>query len=159
MNTLNFKVLLSKYGFIIFLRAIGIYLLLSFPAMVAFPPMYLVSAAYALSVGWIAAFVFWLTLYTLQFLGLSPEAKLIVLYIVVAAGVTLAFQALEVAGAQEQIWQSGPFLLFPAVAILSGWISLFMSRRKIQKLFANTVEIRVSTVTNDNLSPTENIVN
>jgi hypothetical protein len=159
MNTLNFKALLIKYGLLIFLRAVAFYLLLSFPAMMALPTMYLISASYALSFGWIAAVVFWLALYTLQFLPLRRVTKAAVLYMVVAAAVVLAFQCLELAGVQEQIWQSGPFLLFPAAAVVSGWISLFLSRHTLQKLFTESAKTEPGTAVEGTPLHTENIFN
>ena len=136
MSTLNYKALLIKTNLLVFIRAIGIYLLITLPAMAAEPYMYLVSAAYALGFGWIAAALFLLLFYIVKKIKTDILVKNILLYTSVAIAVVVAFQMMEVTGAQYRIWQSGVFLLFPAIAVISGWISLAISRRKIKNLFA-----------------------
>lgn len=136
MNTLNYKVLLTKTAIVIFFRAIGIYLLLTFPAMMALPMMYIISAGYALSFGWIAAALFLLLLFLLQKLKCRIPLKRAFVYSAVLIAVAIAFQAMELAGAQQHVWQSGGFLLFPAAAVIAGWISVFFSKRAIDHLMA-----------------------
>ena len=134
MTTLNYKVLLIKTTFAVFVRALVIYLLISIPA-VAEPVMYLTSAILAVSFGWIAAIVFLLLFYSIQKLNTGLTVKNTLLYTSVTLAVLIAFQMMEVTGVEERIWQSGLFLLFPAVAIIAGWISLAISKQKINQLF------------------------
>jgi len=136
MNTLKYKVLLVKTGLLVFIRALGIYLLMTIPAVAALPLMYLLSAGFALSFGWIAAVLFLFLFYLLQITKMDIMVKTIFLYASVAIAVAVAFQMMEVTGAEDRIWQSGGFLLFPAAAVVSGWISLAVSRQKISSLLA-----------------------
>ena len=136
MNTLKCKALLVKTGLLVFIRALGIYLLMTIPAVAALPLMYLLSAGFALSFGWIAAMLFLFLFYLLQITKMDTMVKTIFLYASVAIAVAVAFQMMEVTGAEDRIWQSGGFLLFPAAAVLSGWISLAVSRQKISSLLS-----------------------
>ena len=133
MNTLNYKVLLIKTGFFVFLRALGIYLLITLPAL-GMPIMYMLSAGYALSFGWIAGALFLLLFYSIQKLATGIITKNVLLYTAVAIAVLVAFQMMEVLGVEDHIWQSGVFLLFPAAAVISGWISLAVYRHAINNL-------------------------
>ena len=135
MNTLNYKALLIKTNFIVFIRATGIYLLITVPAMAAEPYMYLLSAQYALSFGWIAAVVFLLLFYTIHKTTATLQVKKILLYTSVALAVAIAFQMMEITGEVHHIWQTGAFLLFPLLAVVSGWISAAISKHKINYLF------------------------
>jgi len=135
MNTLNYKVLLVKTVFRLFIRAIGIYLLITIPAIAANPFMYLISATYAVSFGWIAAALFLLFFYIVFKMKYDAFVKNIFLYGSVALAVAVAFQMMEILGVEDHIWHSGAFLLFPAVAVVSGWISLAIAKRTINALF------------------------
>jgi hypothetical protein len=144
MNTLNCKVLLIKTSFLVFIRALGIYLLITLPAMAAEPYLYLLSAACAISFGWIAAVLFLLLFYIVKKIKADILGKNILLYTSVAIAVVVAFQMMEVAGAQYRIWQSG------------GWISLAISRRKIKNLFVpGVINYREAVI---NTSTPENII-
>ena len=158
MNTLNYKALLIKHGLLIFIRAVGIYLLLTFPALLAFPPMYLISAGYAASFGWIAAALFLLLLYLLKAMTLDVLVKKIILFASIAAAGALAFQAMELTGSQEHIWQSGAFLFFPGAAVLAGWISLLTSRHKIDDLLRPTASNGAVLIENNSSSIAENSI-
>ncbi len=138
MNTLKFKVLLIRESLLIFLKAVGVYLLITLPVLVTLPEMYELSALYAISFGWVAWLFFLSAFYFLQKIRAGLVAKTITLYVSVAAGVVIAFQLMEVTKVEYGIWQSGPFLMFPAVAIISGWISLAIARKTISTVF--TVE-------------------
>ena len=136
MNTLKYKVLLSKTVLVIFVRAIGIYLLMTLPVIAALPVMYKLSALYAASFGCIAAALFLGFFYLLQKLPIDSSGKYSLLCIAVVVAVGIAFQMMEITGVQHNIWQSGPFLFFPVVAIISGWLSVLASRNKIKMLFS-----------------------
>ncbi len=136
MNTLNYKVLLIKMVLVIFMRALGIYLLMTLPVMAAMPAMYGLSALYAASFGWIAAALFMAFFYLLGKLPLDSSGKYFLLCLAVTAAVAIAFQMMEMTGVQRNIWQSGPFLFFPIVAIISGWLSVLASKSKINMLFS-----------------------
>ncbi len=152
MYTLNYKVLLIKTSFLVFIRAIGIYLLITIPALAAQPVIYELSAGYVLSFGWIAAILFLFLFFIIQKIKIDILVKNLLLYTSIAIAVIIAFQMMEVTGAQHRIWQSGAFLLFPAVAIISGWISAAISRGKINHLFAFNSVNHSTIVTNNNPS-------
>ena len=134
MNTLNYKVLFVRTGLLVFIRAIGIYLLMTIPAL-GVPAMYLISGSYVISFGWIAAAIFLLVLLFLQRIQTAGPVKTVLLYAAVPAAVAVAFQMMEVLGVERDIWQSGLFLIFPGAAVVSGWLSLVVSKRSIKKLF------------------------
>ncbi|MFT3936860.1 MAG: hypothetical protein QM726_24760 [Chitinophagaceae bacterium] len=130
MNTLNFKALF-RIGFSIFLRALGIYLLLTIPVLVVLPEIYLISAGYAISFGWLAALVFLpLFIGIIQIHHNKSFAKAM-LYVIVLLAVLFAFQMMEVPGVQRNIWSEPVFLLFPACAVIAGWISLLVANKRI----------------------------
>ena len=133
MNTLKYKVLLIKTSCIVFARAIGIYLLITLPALV-FPPMYIMSAGFALGFGWLAGLLFTLFLYFLQKAAINRKSKTILLYTSIVISVLVAFEAIEVMKAWDDVWASGPFLLFPFAAIASGCISTTISGNSINTL-------------------------
>jgi hypothetical protein len=153
MNTLNYKALLIKIFFILFARAIGIYLLMTIPALAALPVLYEMSAVYAVSFGWIAGVLFLLLFYLVQKIKSGILAKKIFLYASVAISVAVAFQMMEITGAQHRIWQSGVFLLFPATAVIAGWISTAISWRKINSLLAVNDDTNYYATAIDNNSP------
>ena len=119
-----------KRPFIIYCRAVGIYALLTLPAMVL-PPLYFISLMYVLLYGWIAWFVF--TLFSLLFDVLSFDlvAKIFALFFAVVVAVAIAYQLMGVSGVERDIWQS-EFILFPFIAVVSGWISVCASRKAIR---------------------------
>ncbi|MEO5681918.1 MAG: hypothetical protein ABIQ88_04710 [Chitinophagaceae bacterium] len=158
MNTLNYKVLLVRTGLIVFIRAMGIYLLLTIPALAALPAMYLLSAGYALSFGWIAAIFFLIAFYLLRIMKMSVRARHMLLYMAAAVAVLIAFQMMEITGAWDHIWQSGAFLLFPGAAVMAGWISLAVSGKAINRLFAPPYPDYHSTIIDNHSSATENSI-
>jgi hypothetical protein len=117
--------------FIIYVRAVGIYCLLTIPAL-ALPFMYLISITYVLIYGWFAWAVFTIIYFIIVFCNPKFIAKMSILFIGVVAAVTLSFQMIEVLKAEDNVWHSGAFLLFPLAAVVSGWISLYVSREKIK---------------------------
>jgi len=138
MYTLNYKALFIKEIVLVFIKAIGIYLLLTVPALVAMPLIYEMSALYAISFGWIAGFLFLFIFYFLQKLHMDNNGKYFLCCMAVVLCVGIAFETMEVTGAQHHIWQSGTCLLFPLAAVLSGWLSLFISRQRINHLLAHS---------------------
>src|SRR5687768_7691283 len=111
-----------KTPFIIYIRAVGIYALLTIPALF-FPIMYIISIMYVLFYGWFAWAIFTFIYLVTTFCNPAYHIKMGILTIAVVVAVLFAFQMLEVLGVQDNIWDSGGFLLFPVAAIFSGWIS------------------------------------
>ena len=117
MNTLNYKVLLVKTVFQLFTRAIGIYLLITIPAIAANPFMYLISATYAVSFGWIAAALFLLFFYIVYKMKYDAFVKNIFLYGSVALAVAVAYQMMEILGVEDRIWHSDARPGVPSIRI------------------------------------------
>jgi|SRR6185295_13459686 len=117
--------------FLIYVRAVGIYCLLTLPAIVL-PVMYLVSITYVLIYGWFAWAVFTIIYFITVFCNLNFRTKMSILFAGVVTAVALSFQMLEVLKAEYNVWHSGAFLLFPLAAVVSGCISVYVSREKIK---------------------------
>jgi hypothetical protein len=118
--------------FIIFLRALGIYLLVTIPT-IGVPAMYLLSAYYALTFGWAACPVFLLAYYLVSKIRCGFTVKWNVLLFAVAAAVALAHTLIGISGAEPGAWELTPFLCFPGAAIIAGWVSLFRSRKSVKE--------------------------
>ena len=124
--------------FIIYTKAIGSYALLTLPAIMI-PEIYIISLFYVLLYGWFAWALFTIIYLAVVQRSISYNVQLAVLYAGVIVSVLFAFQMLQVFRIEENIWHSGPFLLFPAGAVLAGGISLFQSRIKIRDKFREPV--------------------
>jgi len=119
--------------FTIYIRAVGIYALLTLPALFM-PIMYIISIMYVLFYGWFAWAVFTMIYLVTVFCNPSYHVKMGILIMAVVVAVLFAFQMLQVLKVEEDIWHSGLFLLFPVAAIFSGWISLNISRERIKNI-------------------------
>ena len=119
-----------KTAFIIYIKAVGIYALLTIPALML-PPMYLISMMIVLIYGWFAWALFTVIYVTIVFCNFDYAMKMVILVIGVIASVAFAFQMLEILKVEEDVWHSG-FLIFPIAGVVAGWISLIVSRRKIE---------------------------
>jgi hypothetical protein len=120
-----------KNSLLIFLTAIGIYALITIPALV-FPPMYILSIGYVIVYGWFAWFLFFVFYQLLEVLKISYERKMTGLFVSIIPAVAFAFHMLEVFDVEDNVWHSDQFLLFPIVAVISGWISLYNFRNKLK---------------------------
>jgi len=124
----------------IFLTAIGIYALITIPALI-FPPMYILSIGYVIIYGWFAWLLFFLFFQLVQAIKISYERKMAILFISIIPAVAFAFQMLEVFDVENNVWYSGEFLLFPIVAVISGWISLYNFRTRLKYNTTDETEI------------------
>ncbi len=127
-----------KIPFIIYARAIGLYALVTIPALML-PVMYFISLVYVLFYGWFAWIMFTIIYLLIVRRSISFGVQFTVLFAGIVVSVLFAFQMLEVLNVESRIWQSGMFLLFPVGAVMAGWISLFQSRNRIRELFAEPV--------------------
>lgn len=115
---------------IIFIRAIGIYALLTIPVLFA-PVIYIISMYYVIVFGWIA-FALFLPAYYLILHFIKPVGVAMpILSLVIIISVALAFHVLGLCYPHLEAWNSEGFLLFPAAGALAGIISLFISKNKI----------------------------
>ena len=124
--------------FIIYIRAVGIYALLTLPAVIL-PIMYFISMVYVLFYGWFAWAVFMIIYVITIFCNPSYLVKIIILTIGVVVAVLFAFQMLEVLGVEQNIWHSGEFLLFPLAAVIAGWITLSLSKERVKQSNRNVL--------------------
>ena len=120
-----------KTSFIIYIKAVGIYALITIPAL-GNPVMYVISMMYVLFYGWFAWAVFTAIYVATIFCNPGFKSKMFMLSIGVVVAVAIAFQMLEVLSVQKNIWNSGLFLLFPLAAVISGWVSLSASTRRVR---------------------------
>ena len=104
---------------------------MTIPAL-AMPVMYFISMMYVLFYGWFAWAVFTTIYLVTVFCNPGLKSKMVILSMGVVAAVAFAFQMLEVLAVQKNIWNSGPFLLFPLAAVISGWISLSASTERVR---------------------------
>lgn len=118
-------------SFKIYIRAVGIYALLTLPALFM-PIIYFISMMYVLFYGWFAWAVFTMIYLVTIFCNPAHRLKMFILYIGVIVSVLFTFQMLEILRVEQNIWQSGAFLLFPLAAIISGWVSVSVSEKKIR---------------------------
>lgn len=119
-----------KTSFIIYSRAVGLYALLTLPAMVI-PEMYIFSLIYVLMYGWFAWFVFTALYMIINNLLFDFVSKLFTLFLAVIVAVAFAYQMLGLLQGMGDVWHSG-FIIFPFAAVITGWISVCISREKIR---------------------------
>jgi len=119
-----------KTSFIIYCRAVGLYALLTLPALLL-PPMYLMSLLYVLLFGWFAWFVFTLLYIAISNLVFDFVFKLLALFIAVVIAVAFAYYMLGTIIIKDDIWHTG-FIIFPFAAVIAGWSSVCVSGEKIR---------------------------
>lgn len=127
-----------KTAFIIYIKSVGLYALLTIPALM-FPIIYFISMFYVLVYGWFAFALFSIIYLLIVRRSVRYEVQMAVLFFAVLISVLFAFQMLQVLHVEENIWDAGPFLLFPAAAVGAGWIALFNNRAKIKGQFTEVV--------------------
>ena len=105
-----------KIPFIIYIKAVGIYALITLPTLF-FPPMYImmyiISMYFVLIYGWFAWGLFTILYLVFSKLVSSKGLRKILLVISIPAAVAFSFQMLEEFEVFEKVWNSGSFLLFP----------------------------------------------
>jgi hypothetical protein len=119
-----------KAPFIIYCRAVGLYALFTLPAMVI-PEMYFISLMYVLLYGsfaWAAFTILYIIINNLLF---DFVLKFMALFIAVVIAVAFAYHMLGVLGIEEDVWHTG-FVIFPFAAVITGWISVCISKEKIR---------------------------
>lgn len=130
------KLLFMKTVFIVFIRSLFIYLLVTLPALFS-PVLYFFSAMFALSVCWVAGLIFAMGFQFVQDLKIDYSAKYYTLFVFVLLGVWIAFECIQLFGLWRNIWEESIFLLFPFAAFISGCISLSISKKAILIQFKN----------------------
>ncbi len=119
-----------KASFIIYCRAVGLYVLLSLPALVI-PLMYILSLYYVLTFGWLAWIAFTVLYIIIDNLVFDFVPKLMVLFVAVVIAVAFAYYMLGIIIIRDDIWHTG-FIAFPFAAVIAGWISVCISKERIR---------------------------
>jgi hypothetical protein len=119
-------------SFIVFLRAVGLYLLFTLPT-IAFPPMYLLSAFLAISFGSVACFLFMWCYLFLSKSRMNYRGKWNILIAVIPVAVAAGYLAMGLFDIQGELWGFNLFMVFPGIGLIAGWASLFISRKKIRE--------------------------
>jgi hypothetical protein len=119
-----------KTAFVIYCRAVGLYALLTLPAIIV-PTLYFMSLTYVLIYGWFAWFVFTLLYLLMNNLPFDFVPKLFALFIAVGISVACAYHLIGVLGIEEDVWHSG-YIIFPFAAVIAGWISVCVSKETIR---------------------------
>lgn len=132
------KIIYMKTVFIVFIRSLFIYLLVTLPALFS-PALYFFSAMFALSVCWVAGLVFAMGFQFVRDLNIEHSLKYYALFLFILLGVWLAFECIQLFGLWRNIWEESEFLLFPLAAFISGCISLSISKKSILFQFKNDV--------------------
>ncbi len=119
-----------KTAFIIYMRGVGLYALMSLP-LVLIPRVYFTSMMFVLTYGWIACCLFTLLYCVLDRFSLGFLPKTFGLFVAVAIGTGCAYHAIEITGVEDNVWES-VFVIFPFIAMISGWISICISKEEIR---------------------------
>ena len=101
------------------------------PNALIVPIIYFISIMYVLLHGWFAWALYTIIHLIVTNIRLRYKLKMFLLGVGVFLSVLFAFEMLEVLHVEENIWNSGGFLLFPASAMVAGWISLSFSKIEI----------------------------
>lgn len=118
----------------IYFRAYLIYLMITLPSML-FPPMYMLSALYALVFGFASCLVFTMAYFAIKTARFNFQSKFILLVITIPIAVAVGHTLIGVFNVEDNVWDLNLFLCFPSVAIVSGWISLHVNKRSVREEF------------------------
>jgi hypothetical protein len=121
-----------KIPFKIYVQAVGIYAVLTLPALI-FPFMYVISLFYVLLFGWFAWGLFTICYFFCDRTDLPFGTRMAILSLSVPVSIAFSYQMLQVFLFEGNVWTAGFCLLFPAAAMIAGWISLFLERKAITK--------------------------
>ena len=119
-----------KTPFIIYCRAVGLYALLTLPAMVI-PVMYIIPLYYVLMCGWFAWFVFTIFYLIIDNLLFDFVLKILALFTAIVIAVAFAYHMIGILIIHDDVWHSG-FIIFPFAAVIAGWISVCIAKEKIR---------------------------
>jgi hypothetical protein len=127
-------------AFIIYIRAVGIYLIMTLPVIIA-PFMYIISAMYVLMYGWFAWALF-TAIYLCTRHIKTYEYRMLLLWAGVIPSVAFAFHMLGLFNPDLDVWRSSVYMAFPAVAVGAGWLSLNLSGKAVRDECRNKLEVQ-----------------
>jgi len=121
-----------KLSFIIYLQAVGFYLLLTLPTLTV-PVIYMFSAMYATTAGLVAWAVFAVVFLIVNHQKPSINVTKATLFTTIVFAVAAAYKVLLlVAMPGREFWRVDEFIAFPIVAVLAGWIGIAINLRSIK---------------------------
>jgi hypothetical protein len=134
-----------KLPFLIYLFALGFYVLLTAPAL-AMPVIYITSMFFAVAAGFIAVAIFALVFFILHISRAPYTIAVAVLAFAVVLSVAAAFAMLF--GNGSDVWFIGGnmFILFPVAAVVAGWLSICVNSRKIKNHFSPSLQNDIETI-------------
>jgi hypothetical protein len=109
---------------------VGFYAILTLPMLVR-PETYLISMMYVLVYGWFACAIFSLIYFLLNKVPVDFVVKLLLLFFSVIVAVGFAYYMIGVLSQGNEVRQP-EFFIFPFAAVITGWISVCLSREKIR---------------------------
>ncbi len=125
-----------KIPFIIYAQALGIYMVLSLPALFE-PAIYLISATYAFCTGFVAMIAFAAVFLVLHLIKASAGIATAVLFLSIVIAVMMAYAVLlRIEMPRRSFWYVDEFTFFPVAAIVSGWVATGINYRKIAAHFS-----------------------
>lgn len=120
-----------------FFKSIFIYALLTCPSMLI-PIIYALSIFYAATFGWIAWLFFYIILSVCSTVVIAPVIKWIALVFAIIGGVLCGYIIIGYQFYDIKVWEDDSFILFPLIAIVSGFIGTLFNRKKIIS-YINTI--------------------
>jgi MFS family permease len=124
---------------VVYVHALLIYLLITLPT-IAIPLMYVMSAIYAFIFGFASCGVFTLIYLLVKNAELKLQTSFTVLSITIPVAVAVGHTLIGVFISDMDVWDFNPFLGFPAVAVISGWISLYANRKPVKEDLTGEVD-------------------
>ena len=118
-----------KTSFVIYCRSVGLYALLTTPALLD-PPFYVLSLVIVLIFGWISWFAFGTFYFIIVGLPYDFASKLAAIFVAVVVAVAITYFILG--GTKGDLWHS-ELGLFPLAAVISGWVSSCWSAGTIRR--------------------------
>lgn len=121
--------------FFTFIRSVLLYLVLTLP-VAGRPRIYFLSLVSAFVLGVAAWVVFAIFSFLIRRLKISMTATHLLLYVAVFIAVVAAYSALLLYAVKGMhFWDIELFTLFPVAAIIAGWISIYINRKKLTRYF------------------------
>lgn len=117
----------------IYIRAVITYAIITLPSVIVFP-IYVSSLFFAFLFGSVSCFVFATAFYITKELELSKKFSWVLLVTSIPISIVTGYICIA-SYLEVPLKYTGLFILFPLAAIIAGYISLFLHRKLINKIF------------------------
>jgi hypothetical protein len=122
--------------FFTFIRSVLLYLLFTLP-IAGKPKIYFLSVVAAFVLGVVAWLVFMTFSFIIRVFKVPVTATYLLLYVAAFIAVLAAYSALLAYAVKGMhFWNIEWFTLYPLAAIIAGWISIYVNRRKLKNYFS-----------------------